>query len=522
MPTKKDFPFRIGADPEFNLLINDRHFCASSLLSNMFDRKLEKKDLGFEIPNAGEIGWDGNDDIAELRPLPEYTPEKLTDNLKKLINKIVKNNKLLELSTLCDMGTVGGHIHLELSEKNKSNTTLHENISRKLGSFYLPIILSEDKLNLKTRDKNNYGKLTDFRVDCRDDEYTFEFRTPSAEWLTTERITSATLAYIATVYNEIMHHPKNFSKCNALIFKNQNQANALRNLAISDFRIIMKNLTSKIKKYVRNFEFYQQYKNEIDFILSADKVSKEKQKVNYNIAIGWNMVKYKQPNKRQLFSRITTKNTINIDNITQLIPLYYNPDTNVAEFAQAMKTKIASLNWKTKKHYFLFGLKKGINDFIIANKNSMENLTFLYGQEQIKTRNDLYHIIETFKRMNSKFPYIKKRNQPKNETSNKEYVIIGIPYDLRMGLKIKPLIEHIYNIEKGRLEITKNSPINIPLPEEITINGKKSFGEITEIYSEIKTENLESTISRTTEATAVLEAAAFELENENMRHEEII
>ena len=518
MPTPKKFPFKMGADPEFNLIIDNQHFCASALFNDMFTNKLPAGDMGYIVENAGEIGWDGNDDIAEIRPKPGDSPEEVTNNIKKLISTITEHNPLLELSTLSDMGTVGGHIHFELPNcQSRPNGASMESLSRKLGSFYLPIIMSEDKLNLRTRGRSSYGKLTDYRAEQHNEAYTFEFRAPSAEWLTSEEITKATLAYLGTIYNEIIYHPRNFNKCGGILFKNQNQAQALKDLVISEYSI-MKTLTGKIKKYIQTFEFYPQYKKEIDFILSTDKVSKIKQKVDFNMALGWNLTKYKQPTKRQLFSRINAKTeTTDLDKLTKLLKLDYNSDTNVAEFANALKTKIARFNWKMNNKYFLFGLKKGITDFIITNKN----LEFIAGEKQIQTTNDLYCIQETFKRMSGKFPYNKNGRQDKLTTElNRQYILIGIPYEQRISQNTKPLLETIYNLEKNLPQakhITERLPQTINI--ERTLNGKKetipSEGIIAELYNTSSDKELPiSDPRRMDQAQNDLQNAESELINE--------
>lgn len=480
----------------------------------MFSKILTNKEMGFEVDGAGEIGWDGNDDIGELRPTPAKTPEELTANLKKLINKIIETNPLLELSTLCDTGTVGGHIHFGLST-TKPNITSMESLSRKLGSFYLPIIMSEDKLNIKTRDKGSYGKLTDYRVEQHGKEnpvYTFEFRAPSAEWMTTEKIAKSTLAYLATVYNEIINHPRNVAKGNAVMLKSQSQASALKSLATTDFRVVMKVMNNKLKKLVNSFEFYPQYKEEIDFILSTEKVNKEKERVNFNMAEGWGLTNYKQPNKRQIFSRfVMAKNDKkNLEEISQTIPLFHNPDTNVAEFANHLKLKIAQLNWKMKNHYFLFGLKKGIKNFIIADKN----FNFLIGDNQIETDNDRYHIVETLKRMNMKFPFTKTRKENNNTEANKKFLLIGIPYNMRLDLNYRPIMEHIYDIEKKG--ILAKDITNKPLPNSINNkeNEGQNRGKIADIYDHKEIENIDSEEHRTTAAANNLANATIELATE--------
>ena len=491
MPEQKPFPFKMGADPEFNILIKDRHFKADALFRSLFNDKLKAKPMGYEVGKAGEVGWDGNSDIGELRPNPSNKPEEITANLKKLIKTIVDQNPLLELSTLSDMGTVGGHIHFELPPMSNSSDVNNYacRLHKKLSSFYIPLIMGEDLINLRTRTRTSYGKITDYRTGQHTNSTTYEFRVPSAEWLTTERITKATMAYFGTIYNEIQKHPKNFAKCNNFIFKNEKQGLALQSLAISHFDVILNSITHKIRKNIRTFEFYPQYEEEINFILSPEKVLKEKQTVNYNMTLGWNLIKLKQPSKRELFARVNPKTTFpNLDTMIQIIPIGYNPDINVIEFVNALRQKMALLNWRLNNNYYFFGLKQGIKDFIIRNKAN----EYLYGKEQLQTENDRTSIEGTFKRMSDKFYKLKTRESGKEEEIQKKYIMIGIPYDLRMASRTKPMLELVYDIEKNKINGSKVD--NKGLPEFIEIDGKRSYGLISDIYNK-ETNELENTLS---------------------------
>ena len=522
MPRENELPFKIGADPEFNLLIDKRPFCASALMKDMFQGKLTAKDMGYELPKAGEIGWDGNHNIAELRPKPAKTPKELTANLKQLIAKIAQVNPLLEMSVLCDTGIIGGHIHFGLDPAINQNTipakSVLDNINHKLSSFYLPIIMSEDKLNIKTRDRSGYGQLTDYRVERKGSgtsgSYTFEFRAPSAEWMTTEKIAESTLAYLSTVYNEAVNKPRNFAKYNNLIFRNQTQAKALKDLASTNFQIIMKGLTDKIKKAVRTFELYPQYKEQIEFILSTDRVNKAKEAVHYDMSLGWNLTKSKIPSKRELFSRVAVSaksDTMDLDKVTRLIPLNFNPDTNVSEFVSALKVKIARFNWKLKNHYFFYGLKKGIKDFIVTDKDD----NFLLGKEQIETKYDFDVITNTIERMNNKFPIHKTRGKVTDD-DKKQHILIGIPYDLRIAYTYKPMLETVYDMEKGRL---KGKAIN---REELLENLPRKhdeatcYGKIADIYNNENQENLELDQARIMRANQDVTEAQRELDMEQV------
>lgn len=493
---RKKFPFKIGADPEFNILIQDRHFKAESLFRSLFSSKLTAKEMGFSVPRAGAIGWDGNPDTGELRPLPADSPEALVGNIRELIKTIVNANKIFELSTLSDMGTVGGHIHLDLPpcQSQSEAQNLAMKIHKKLSSLYIPLILGEDLVNLRTRSRGSYGKITDWRIDqLNNNKWLYEFRVPSAEWLTTERTALATIAYVATVYNEIINHPKNFSKLSRLVFKNEKQGLALQELASSHYMMLNESVTGKIKRNIKSFEFYPQYREEIDFVLTPAKVLKEKQEAGFNMTKGWKMVNYKRPSKRQLFARVSDKqlkSLPNLDMMTQIVPIKFNPDINVADFVSVLKQKIAVLDWKLDHIYFFFGLKQGIEDFIIKNKDG----EYLYGQEQIKTRADLSEMDKTFRRMDQKFPYLNTRAAGKLENENKQYILIGIPYQLRLALKPREMLERVYEIEKGKADAVKVDASKLPMTIQAK-EGHTSMGPIAEIYMAQEEVNLENSLT---------------------------
>jgi hypothetical protein len=481
MPEKKPFPFRIGSDPEFNIVLQNKRVSAERLFNIVFEKQFEAVDKGYKLDKIGVIGWDGNTNTAELRPTPTHKPETLVINLRKMFEKIVEHIQLFELSTLSDKASVGGHLHFELPDTiNTSNQKLNA-IHKKICSFYIPLMLGEDNFNLRIRTKQNYGKLNDYRTEMHDfNKYTYEFRVPSAEWLTTEKVAKATIAYLATVYNEILHHPSTFRKCTDVILKTEKQGNALQELASSQFAFITDTLTKKIKGHIKNFEFYPQYKEEIEYILNPEKVLKDKRKVNFNIIEGWKLIEEKAPTKKMLLNnkKVEEKSLkIDLDRLAEAIDLSYNPDTNVQEFVRTIKSRIIAMNWKLKNFYYLFGLRKGIGDYIIVNKNNQ----YLYGQNQLKTADDIGVIEGTFKKMNEHFIMSEtgttkpnKNNNYEKETANK-YILIGIPYDLRIKNQSKTIIEKIHDIENNKFK-----------PEELVKDINKlepNPGKIAQIYN---------------------------------------
>lgn len=484
----KPFRFKIGADPEFNINYNNQIIQANTLIQTLLNEKEKKSksEQGYKIKKAGEIGWDGCCATAELRPSPTTTPIELTQNIKQLFESITQKTNLFTFSTSSDTFPVGGHIHFQIDNKLVQHPELLKTLHQRLVSFYLPIQLGEEIYNIKTRKYNNYGNFNDFKVECRNPNekdnkkhiYTFEFRTPSAEWLTTPAITNATIAYLAVVWNEIIHQPKSFKKSEELLLNNSYQNNAIQSLAISQYGVITEIILDKIRKHIKHFEMYEDYKTEINFILNPQKILKEKEKNNFEITKGWKLIQPSQittSNQLKDTKRIKEKTkNINIETFFHLIEIHSNNDYNINTIVQEIKTRIISCNFPLKNQYIFYGLKKGIPDYIIAvEKETTRKPSFIKGKEIIKTINDLQTIEKTI-------TYIfDKHKEKKNKKRN--FIAIGIPYDIRIepSKTINSIIDILFDIEK-----TKNTGTTIKTSSLIDDHNDNTTpkGQIFKIY----------------------------------------
>ena len=467
----KTFDFKIGTDPEFTLTMQGKKVDAKQTMRLMLKNKPNliptPDEMGYAVKNFGNIGWDGANSTGEIRPAPSYDPKKVVSNLAQIFKEFTKHIKICDLSTISEFSSIGGHIHLEIPKGEKWNNEKKNTIHRRLASFYLPLLISENKTNLNLRLRQGYGSIKDQRIERHfeyedgTDGYTFEFRSPSAEWLTTPKIAASTLSYFAVVYHEILKHPKNFLKYNDIVYKSDKQGDALQALAIMEFNLLTDSILSKAKKYIRQFEMYPLYKKEIEYLFNAKQVIKDKQKAEYNIAKGWNLIKQTIPKKNQILSskkkiQEIAKNS-DFDTLKSVLNIHYNEDTNVALFAENLKDRIAAFNWKLKNNYFIFGLRKGIDQIISKNLQS----EYISGSELLKTKLDLEYTDRLFNKMNSKFnnsPNMSYQpsldfttGKPKN--MGESMIIIGLPYELRIKEDIKTFLNFIWSIEKG--EITK-------------------------------------------------------------------
>ena len=473
--SKREFPFRLGADPEFNIMLKENRIPADKILRILFKKESQSGE-GYKIKNAGELGWDGHTPTGEIRPSPAYSPEKLIQNIGELFAAMTKKSQLLEISTNSNAAPIGGHIHFELPQDLIGQETKLKNIHKKMALFYIPVMVGEDLVNSRLRIEHGYGKLNDYESQSTPDgkNYTYEFRCPNAEWITTPKIAQATIAYLATVFNEIINHPENMKKAKDIMIQNETQIAALQELALAKYVLITKSILNKIRRHIKTFEYYKVYKEEIDYIFTPQKILKDKEKVNFEVTAGWKLVKSGTPNKKDLMSEKKMKilsKKLSIDEIAKAIPAPYNPDdSRCVDFAKVLKDKIIAYSWKLKYDYFIFGLRKDIKNYIIMNGH----YNILYG-EDIKSNTDLNLAEEIVEKMVMKYKTSIGKSSLKKEESN-NLILIGIPYEKRINLETKEFISIIHDIEKNKEKIKT--------PEQIKeIINNKAGGVLYKAYN---------------------------------------
>jgi len=479
MPAKT-FPFKIGADPEFSVLLGTKKVDASNMIKAVLKGKHTSTSMGYDIDKKANIGWDGCSSTGEVRPAPSSDPNEVVANIKAAFQSITEKTGIFDFSTSSKMAPVGGHIHLELVNRDTARSDASmELIHRCMSAFYIPVLLGEDIEDLRHRSGDGgggYGSINDYRVEERDGGvYTYEFRVPSAEWLTTPKVARATLAYVATVFAEVIKNPKAFMKKHSdIIWKTGKQGEALQKMFLAEFTTPLSAMIKKAKTSIRKFEFYEEYKSEIEYILRPKAVLKEKQNAGFNVVTGWK-IGMKSPTKRELLTDKTSKKKagLDIDSFASSIYVPYNDDTNVNMFATELKKKIINLGWKLKNQYFLFGLHKGVNDFIAFNKLS----EIVYDGKQIVTKKDATAVANIIERISGRFNFESYNMSSKEKTEKAPtYIMVGIPYEMRVDGKMKDFIKMIYEIEAGT---HKAHAIN---PSTLTASTEKAPGEIAAIY----------------------------------------
>lgn len=471
MPTEEThkFKFTIGCDPEFNMVFQGRKLHAQNTMQKVLNGKpgFSSASGGFDTAE-GNIGWDGASTTAEIRIKQTNNIDEFVNRMDETIKKLSSNFPGVEFSTLNEFAPIGGHIHLAVPEHIDANGTTFKKQLDKFFPFLIPITLSENKISATVRIKTSYGAITDLRFDHKFTNqngtpgYTCEVRCPTAEWTSSKKITRATIAYLAVVWNELTAHPKSFITATAKLPRTKEQIKAVHLLAMSNYEDGASPVLKEIKKHIKNFELYDKYKEEIEFILNPKEVVKEKKECLYEATRGWGFAKEAAKiTKTEFMSEKAIKDTAdkeNLDNKTNPNYIIFNKDFKVDQFAGALNERIIAFGWKPENTYVLFGLRKGIPEIVARNRRG----EYIVGENMIKTKGDLTQMESTFKKLETKLSSsigtpgkkIDIVSEKIIDTKSKT-ILIGIPYDMRTKEDTKTMLSTIYDIENKKYKPKK-------------------------------------------------------------------
>lgn len=481
MPTP--FKFTLGADPEFSIIFGNRKISAQSIIESIMRKEhmptaeLESQ-MGFAT-RQGMIGFDGHAVTAEIRPKPSSDPKELSSIIGGLITELYKKIPFFSLTVSNEYGPVGGHVHLSLSNEITKNS-LNKNaatarIHRLMSYFCLPLFLGEDPTNSAIRRYKGmrYGELTDYRISKFDEHYTYEYRPLTAEWILTPKLCQATLAYMAVVYDQILRNKNLEQQTHG--FANGAQIEAIGVLLDTKMDFVTDHLLHRIKKQMRTFAKYPEWKQDIEYILNYKRIRAEKQKHKMLIENGWGLVAKQPTNFRQISSQRTLKklaatNDVDLDPLINSIYMPYNDDLHVASFISLLKQTLIVNRWQLNKSYMFFGLRKSIPDFIVAIATSdggqelCDNKFIKNSADYVICRNTIDKIAQRFER-------------------SKKTIYVGIPYELRIKQLFLPFLKKIWELEHAEtfqlLDPTK-------LPE-----GKSTTFDLDDITDKVNSHNFD-------------------------------
>ena len=174
---------------------------------------------------------------------------------------------------------------------------------------------------------------------------------------------------------------------------------------------------------------------------------------------------------------------VNIDENLNIVDVPYNTDSNVELFAKELTNRIIGFKWTPKYVYCLFGLKKGIKNYIALNFNHQ----IMLGKDLIKTIGDFEKVNGTFTKMEDRFQNYIGGLQTNSivdyetgeiKTAKENTILMGIPYEDRQKIDIKKFMGIIHDMETGRYKAKEFNET-----EWTTINKNEDNKESGEIYN---------------------------------------
>lgn len=430
---RRPFPFLMGADPEFTAVSSSQRISAVSLLRALMAGRITEGNMGYDIPGHGNVGWDGNSDTGEIRPKPENTPEALAAHVGALYAEISKQAPIIGLTTKNEFAPIGGHVHFGIAT-GRDRTQVDE-IHKRIMAFIPPVLMGEDPLNARIRMASSYGDINSYNFGR-----TYELRVPSAEWQISPKIATATLAFLGVVMAEILENRENVDKYKILAIKSSRQADTVQQLSTVGLgHAATQGLLTTIKKAVRTFKYYPDYKKEVEYILNPARVLADKKKVDFDIVKGWKLSGTKKPKLSALMNDAKvmemTEAGGNPEKLMPLVGITWNEELRVSDFANTIRERAIAGGIGLKNRYFFFGMRKGVNAVIAMDMDSY----FRYGADNIKTLSDNRIAKELLTRMVSRMN--------RDGKTPRECIAIAIPYEARMKRDVRPLAKAIVAIE---------------------------------------------------------------------------
>jgi len=447
---EKELKFKIGSDPEFTIIFRNEKIPAN-IVENTIFKKCSIKTAG------GELGIDGHNSTGEIRPNPSTKISEAVNNIGLCLYELVKKMPGgFDLTTLSMHDPIGGHVHLNLPKTYKYKDKYQEI----LPVLCFPIFMGENNISSAMRLMRSYGVMNDIRnerervengINCWD----MELRGLSAEWITTEKICYATLAYIATIHEALIDDPDILKQASSFSMKDKNNENILSAIYLTKNKLFAPVVIKQIEKIIKRTEGYKHFKEEIDFIIDYKKVLQEKKKAEFSIVKGWKMKHENTPKEiLEKFSGFTN--------------IGFNSDVNIDNFAKNLSCKIIEENLQ-KFQYMLFGVRKEVKDFIVFNEKG-KILDIDKYQNFVKSNEDMKIASEIFAKMGIKFAnncspeYAYEWNIDRTmlKKTKREQLIIGIPRNIREKNRTESLNKLIDEIEKGNYKtfvLDKKNPI---------------------------------------------------------------
>ncbi len=182
----------IGADPELAVGNLEDIVRAETVFSHM---------VASDFP-YGNFGRDGSGGPMELRPRPSFQPGAVVRNIGRLLSS-ARSQMPSGLSFFCggwaeEAGPIGGHLHAWGRESTRTRLGAPHNRARVCVGLTLLWWLEDYPLGMKRR-TGGYGGFNDVRRG----NPTYEFRSPSGDWVATPTIAYHCLSYFQQLVDNV-------------------------------------------------------------------------------------------------------------------------------------------------------------------------------------------------------------------------------------------------------------------------------------------------------------------------------
>ena len=239
--------FKIGADPEFGFLSNDRVVEAIDIIE-------------CENEDRDQFGIDGCAVVAELRPSPSTNPLEVVSNIASVMYEGAKRNPetagcVWKAGSDVKGNPIGGHIHFGTNEITRRNKPRKQVFLRALDTYLAQtvILLEDPEEAVSRRQDSDYGGLSD----CRDQRWGFEYRTPSS-WLTSPYVAAGVLCLAKAIVWETLYNGLDSGSDYEDIDEDA--------FIEADLKPIRATFKKDLWPDIRKFELYKKYKQPINFL----------------------------------------------------------------------------------------------------------------------------------------------------------------------------------------------------------------------------------------------------------------
>lgn len=437
----KGLGFYLGADPEFNVEFFGKEQHAKAVLDDFNGRDI--------VNDGGNLGWDGHASTGEVRPKAATSPEGVVANLKLLFSEYTKKVPLADLTTLSKREPIGGHIHLDLWDDYDNEA----NVGPFLDTFHAPVLFGENSEAVGRRWNGGYGRFSDIRFDEKSHHTTCEYRVPTAEWITSEKLALSVLAYFAVVWHEYRKTYGQESKTgngplydkltkkHLLCTASSGRMSLMKDLVRSNLPVKKEEFLKPLKELVEEFELYPQYKEQVDYVFNFEQVLKDKEAIGYSVTKGWGLERAAGEAMKKDILKVSRSNEIcaneDMEKSMKYIHVSVGSEFGLASMADVLKKTIAANKWKTPSAVHLYGIRKGIDEYIVSMRRPSDGklvYSFVrFDDQDPKVNPDLKSLAERMVR------------------STDGELSIGVPYGDRMKDRVKRLIEVVYEAECGAI-----------------------------------------------------------------------